>query len=244
MSIPFSDYIIFADESGDHGLISIDEQYPVFALVFCIVWKEDYIRSIVPAMQCLRMEIWGHDQIIFHEHDIRKEKGPFKLLRTDRELRERFLEELTSIIAEANIKLILSVIDKKRLKERYANPYNPYEVAMLFCMERTLSFLCRQNETGKRIFVLFESRGRREDRELELEFRRICDNRSNWGYKRPDFQQMYFEHIFVDKKSNTTGLQLADLVVRPLALRYLRPGQENRAVSVIEDKILSSKVFP
>lgn len=115
---------------------------------------------------------------------------------------------------------------------------------MLFCMERTLSFLCRQNETGKRIFVLFESRGRREDRELELEFRRICDNRSNWGYKRPDFQQMYFEHIFVDKKSNTTGLQLADLVVRPLALRYLRPGQENRAVAVIEDKILSSKVFP
>ena len=195
-------------------------------------------------MQCLRMEIWGHDQIIFHEHDIRKEKGPFKLLRTDRELRERFLEELTSIIAEANIKLIVSVIDKKRLKERYANPYNPYEVAMLFCMERTLSFLCRQNETGKRIFVLFESRGRREDRELELEFRRICDNRSNWGYKRPDFQQMYFEHIFVDKKSNTTGLQLADLVVRPLALRYLRPEQENRAVAVIEDKILSSKVFP
>ncbi len=244
MAIPFSDYIIFADESGDHGLISIDTQFPVFALVFCIVRKDDYIRSIVPVMQHLKMEIWGHDQIIFHEHDIRKEKGPFGLLRTNRELREQFLGSLTNIIDEAPIKLIVSVIDKKRLKERYVTPYNPYEIAMLFCMERTLSFLCNQNETRKRIFVLFESRGRREDRELELEFRRICDNRSNWGYKRSDFQQMLFEHMFVDKKSNTTGLQLADLVVRPLALQYLRPEQENRAVTVIKKKILDFKVFP
>jgi hypothetical protein len=111
-------------------------------------------------------------------------------------------------------------------------------------MERALSYLCGQNETGKRIPVLFESRGRKEDRNLELEFRRICDNRSNWGYKRANFQQIYFEHIFVDKKSNSTGLQLADLVARPLALRYLRPGQKNRAIAVIEDKILNSKIFP
>lgn len=244
MTRPFSDYIIFADESGDHGLVSIDEQFPVFALVFCIICKDDYIGGIVPAMQRLKMQVWGHDQVIFHEHDIRKEKGFFKILRTDRSLRDRFLEKLTDIISEAPIKLIVSVIDKKKLKKRYVMPYNPYEIALLFCMERTLSFLCQRNEVGKRIFVLFESRGKKEDRGLELEFRRICDNRSNWGYKRPDFGQMYFEHIFVDKKSNSTGLQLADLVVRPLALRYLRPGQKNRAISIIKDKVLNSKVFP
>jgi len=231
MTMPFSDYIIFADESGDHGLISIDEQFPVFALVFCIIRKDDYVRSIVSAMQHLKTEIWGHDQISFHEHDIRKEKGPFGLLRTNRELRERFLDSLTNIIADAPIKLIVSVIDKQRLKKQYTDPFNPYEIAMLFCMERTLAFLCKQNETGKRVFVLFESRGRRENRELKLEFRRICDNKSNWGYKRPDFQQLSFDHIFVDKKSKATGLQLADLVVRPLALRYLRPEQENRALA-------------
>lgn len=244
MTRPFSDYIIFADESGDHGLVSIDEQFPVFALVFCIICKDDYIGDIVPAIQRLKMQVWGHDQVIFHEHDIRKEKGLFKILRTDRSLRDRFLEKLTDIISEAPIKLIVSVIDKKKLKKRYVMPYNPYEIALLFCMERTLSFLCQRNEVGKRIFVLFESRGKKEDRGLELEFRRICDNRSNWGYKRPDFGQMYFEHIFVDKKSNSTGLQLADLVIRPLALRYLRPGQKNRAISIIKDKVLNSKVFP
>ena len=243
-SAPLSDFLIFADESGDHGLVSIDEQFPVFALVFCIVRKDDYVNQIVPAMQRLKLGLWGHDQVILHEHDIRKEKGPFGLLRTNRELRERFLSDLTDLIAAAPFQVIASVIDKNRLKERYASPYNPYEVALLFCMERTLNYLCHQGQTGKRISVLFESRGRHEDADLELEFRRICDNRSNWGYKRSDFQQMHFEHLFVDKKSNSTGLQLADLVARPLALRHLRPGQANRALRVLDEKLLNFKVFP
>lgn len=241
---PFSDFLIFADESGDHGLDSIDEQFPVFALVFCVVRKQDYVEQIVPAMQRLKLDIWGHDQVILHEHDIRKEKGLFGILRTNKALRESFLANLTGLIAAAPFQVIASIIDKNRLKEKYISPYNPYEVALLFCMERALNHLRQQGETGKRVSVLFESRGRQEDEELELEFRRICDNRSNWGYKRPDFQLMRFEHLFVDKKSNSTGLQLADLVARPLALRHLRPDQPNRALQVLDGKLLNFKVFP
>ena len=32
----FDDYIVFVDESGDHGMESIDANYPVFVLVFCV----------------------------------------------------------------------------------------------------------------------------------------------------------------------------------------------------------------
>jgi hypothetical protein len=35
----------------------------------------------------------------------------------------------------------------------------------------------------KTIHIQFERRGPKEDSELELEFRRICDNQGNWGYK-------------------------------------------------------------
>ena len=45
----FSDYIVYADESGDRGLASINPQYPVFVLAFCVVHKPTYIDSIVPA---------------------------------------------------------------------------------------------------------------------------------------------------------------------------------------------------
>ncbi|MFQ6111418.1 MAG: DUF3800 domain-containing protein, partial [Nitrospinota bacterium] len=38
--------MIYADESGDHGLVSINPQYPFFVLCFCIFKKSDYISSV------------------------------------------------------------------------------------------------------------------------------------------------------------------------------------------------------
>jgi hypothetical protein len=35
----FSTYIVYVDESGDHSLNTVDENYPVFVLAFCIFHK-------------------------------------------------------------------------------------------------------------------------------------------------------------------------------------------------------------
>ena len=52
---------------------------------------------------------------------------------------------------------------------------------------------------------------------------------------------------------NSAGLQLADLIARPIGLNYLKPQQGNRAFEIIKDKILKReeksndfgyKVFP
>jgi len=67
---------------------------------------------------------------------------------------------------------------------------------------------------------------------LELEFRRIC---SGVNY---DSERLNFEIIFADKKSNSTGLQIADLVARPIGISVLKPEQANRALDVIKDKLL------
>ena len=115
---------------------------------------------------------------------------------------------------------------------------------MLFCMERMLAKLIQLEQTGKTAHILVESRGAKEDRELELEFRRICDNRARWGHKSADFSRIRFEMIFVDKRSNSSGLQLADLVARPIALNCLRPEQPNRAFDIIKAKSLQIKKFP
>ena len=210
-----SDFIVFADESGDHGLESIDDGFPVFVLVFCVVRKEEYVQSVVPAMQRLKFGFWGHDSVIFHERDIRKQLPPFGFLRTDSKLRQRFMNELNGLIESSPIRLYASVIDKRRLVDKYDAPRNPYEIAMLFCMERLLSYLLAERQEDKQVHVVFESRGKREDQELELEFRRIISNRGNWGYKQSDFTKCRFEPIFAEKKANSTGLQLADLTARP-----------------------------
>lgn len=48
MSKQFSDFIVYVDESEDHSLTSIDKNYPVFVLAFCIFYKQHYREVIVP----------------------------------------------------------------------------------------------------------------------------------------------------------------------------------------------------
>ena len=45
-----------------------------------------------------------------------------------------------------------------------------------------------------------------------------------------------FEIIITDKKANCEGLQIADLMARPIGMSVLRPNQSNRAMEVLEKK--------
>lgn len=78
--------------------------------------------------------------------------------------------------------------------------------------------------------MVVECRGKKEDRELELEFLRSCAGSNRLGTQLP------FDVLFSDKKVMSSGLQLADLVARPIGLSTLRPAQENRAFEVLKKK--------
>ena len=240
----FSDCIVFADESGDHGLERIDPHFPIFALALCVVRIEEYINSIVPKIQRFKFSTWGHDNVVLHEHEIRKGEKDFAFLHTTAPRRERFLTNLSTVMADTQMSIIATVIDKHRLTETYEIPRNPYEISLLFCMERLLETLLNLNQSEKRVYIVFESRGKREDQELESEFRLICANQSSWDYQSKDFSLMSFEPVFVSKAANSIGLQLADLVARPIALSVLRPNQANRAYDTIKPKICERKIFP
>ncbi len=244
MERAFSDYLIFADESGDHGLVNFEPSYPVFVLAFILVRKDHYVSSIVPSIQQLKLDFFGHDQFVLHERDIRRQLPPFGFLRTDASLRERFLERLNTIVADAEFEIICSVIDKERLKRKYVSPWNPYEIALLFCLERALERLTELGQNRRRQHIVFEGRGKPEDSDLELAFRRITANGGSWGTRRPDFFGMDWEPVFAPKACNSSGLQLADLVARPLGLQSLRPLQPNRAFDIMRSKIKHQKSFP
>jgi hypothetical protein len=238
------DYIVYVDESGDHGIETIDQDYPIFVLSFCCFRIEDYIGVAVPELQCFKFNYFGHDQVILHEHDIRKQSGTFAFLRKDRHLREQFLKDVAGLVVNTPFDIVSVVVDKAKLKGQYQEPFNPYNLGLRFGLERLLDFLLIRDQEGKQIHIVFEQRGKKEDIELELEFRRICDGNHQFGYKRIDFSKIKFRSFFVDKRTNSCGLQLADLTARPIGLSYLRPGQKNRAFEVISKKIFQHKVFP
>lgn len=229
----YSNYIVYVDESGDHGMQTIDPQYPVFVLAFCVFHKRHYSEKVISALQKFKFNHFGHDAVVLHENEIRKEKGPFTFFQS-REHKNAFLTELTGIIEESNFILISCIIDKKQLSAKVAGNHNPYNLALGFCLETLYEFLQEKHQETKTTHVLVECRGKKEDNDLELEFRRMCDGDNRLGITFP------FKVIFADKKINSAGLQLADLVARPIGMNFLRPTQENRAFDVLKRKFYCS----
>ncbi len=228
----FSDFIVYVDESGDHGMQTIDQNYPVFVLAFCVFYKSHYAGKVMSTLGRFKFNHFGHDHVVLHEHEIRKETGSFKFI--NRQSKIEFIGQLTSIIEASNFILISSVIDKLRLRGKDELASNPYHLALGFCLETLYEFLQEKNQDGKMTHVVVECRGPKEDKDLELEFRRVCDGANRLGRSLP------FEIVFADKKTNSPGLQLADLVARPIGLNVLRPSQANRAFEVLTKKFFCS----
>jgi hypothetical protein len=229
----FSDYIVFVDESGDHGMTGIDQTYPIFVLAFCVFRKLDYIKVVCPSVQQFKFKHWGHDAVVLHEHDIRKPKGAYAFLQNPNR-RNEFVADLSALMEATPFTVIAAVIRKADLGQQYHAPENPYSIAMEFGLERLFKYLEGLGQADKLTHVVVERRGKREDAELELEFRRVCDG-ANFHNK-----HLPFEIVMASKESNATGMQLADLVARPIGIKSLRPQQVNRAYDILEKKFRRS----
>jgi len=240
----FSDFIVYVDESGDHSLEMINEIHPVFVLAFCIFKKSDYIEKIIPSVCSLKFDFWGHDSIVFHSHKIRKQADEFSILANLPTL-ERFMARISDLIDKAPFKIVSTLVDKNRLKDRYTSPHNPYHLGLLFCLERTTRFLQENGQAALLTHIIVETRGRKEDTELELEFQRIMTS--------ADAKKIAnFKIQFADKRVNSTGLQIADLIAHPIGRHYINPSQKNRSFNNLETKFYKYpnyegkglKVFP
>lgn len=74
----------------------------------------------------------------------------------------------------------------------------------------------QRGQHGKRVRVIFESRGKVEDAALELEFRRIMDTTRMRGMSDT------LDFMIVSKQCNSAGLQIADMVARPIGFHVVR----------------------
>ena len=103
-------YYLFIDESGDHGLKTIDESFPVFVLCGIIFSETDYL-DFKNKLINLKTTFWGDKKVIFHSRDIRKCDKEFQIL-LDSEIKSSFYKSLNNIISTSNYKIIASAIHK------------------------------------------------------------------------------------------------------------------------------------
>ena len=228
----FSDYIVYADESGDPNRESLDANYPVFVLNFCVFRKDEYASSVLPAVTAFKFAHFGHDMVVLHENEIRLQRPPFSFLR-DEQTQARFMVGLDHLITGADFTIIAAVFDKRRLADQDFPAADLYELSFNVCIERLHNYLESLGQQELKTHIIIESRGSKEDRQLEMAFQRVTKSLNK---ARPAFAVE-----FADKKTNSAGLQIADLTARPIGRHFIDPRQPNRAWDALEPKLLRSQ---
>lgn len=203
--------LLFLDESGDHLLTWKDPDYPLFVLSCIIVRPSDYIEVIIPALGKIKVKYWGHEGVVLHSSEIRRQEGLFGILR-NRDTRESFMDDQRLAITCLPYRLTVAIIDKRRTS--LVNVSNPYALALHSCLMQA-----QQMMPGEPIYkVIAESRGLREDAQLILEAGDL-------------------PIIVAPKRGNLAGLQMADLCAYPCGRHYLNPMRNNRAWDDVAKKM-------
>jgi hypothetical protein len=139
--------VVYLDETGDHSLEREDKDFPVFALVMMVCDQDVYRDTLVPLVNRLKFDYFGHECVIIHSRDIRKAQNDFGFL-TDPEKRQPFYERINEIMATPGYDLIAAVIRKQEQKAKYGqHAANPYDLALTFALERLLPLLEAEGQT-------------------------------------------------------------------------------------------------
>ena len=134
-------------------------------------------------------------------------------------------------MADLPATIIAVVIDKIPFASRHEAPRSAYDHAMERGLDAVFRYLTARDQAEVSTHIVVERRGRKEYQELELCFRRFCDIGNSYSRALP------LDLVMVPKTANSAGLQLADLVARPIGLHVLRPDQPNRAFDTIRSKL-------
>lgn len=202
--------LIYVDESGSASSTSPDPNYPIFVMAACLFDAAQYATRLAPDICALKLRYLGSDSPILHESEIRKRLGPFSFHRNESR-REDFLEAITRAIEEG-VPAVLAVAARPSLR----NPDLTSEV-----VESLLRLILAKGEQP--CHWIFEKRGRKEDAAISASLRRVAGPNHSWE--------------FIPKLRGLPGLEMADMVARPIGLSVLRPEQPNRAFDRIKGRL-------
>ncbi|MEZ4104579.1 MAG: DUF3800 domain-containing protein [Candidatus Paceibacterota bacterium] len=224
----------FLDETGDHGLTFIDEQFPIFLLQGILFSEVEYVR-VCEIVKAMKQEFFGSDGVILHSRDIRKCEGAFQVL-FDLELKQKFYTTLNKILKEAEYTIIAVAIDKKRHIEKYGkSAQNPYTICLSFMMER-LIFTLDAFSGNATVAIDIEKRGKREDGELLAHYNSIVD-RGTYHVDSTRFKSRITDFMMQSKRENEIGLQIADLCAYPVARHVLNKEEPYIPFEIIRTKL-------
>lgn len=235
--LPFLSYMsefrLYIDESWDHSLKHINENFPFFLLCGVLISKkEDAVLS--DNIMKLKQHFFGTNEVILHSRDIRRCEQHFQKL-FDLNIKQQFYTHLNTILSETDFTIIASVVKKIDYIKKYGkSAMNPYNISLSYMLEKMVFCLDQYQATGVEIFV--EKRGKKEDRWLLQHYHTIIDN-GTFFVSPQRFNTIIKDFAFRHKYDNDIGIQIADLCAYPLLSHIRYPDSTIPSYSIIEPKI-------
>jgi hypothetical protein len=246
------EYALFLDETGDHGLSYIDQNFPLFLLCGCVV-SSKILSAFEKQVNAFKLKYFNTTEVILHSRDIRKCEGAFQIL-FNQDIKKQFYDDLNYMLSRAEYFLIGSAVQKERHIKQYGKwASNPYTLSLSFIVERVV-FLLDSLGADNTIHILAEKRGRKEDTQLLSHFNSVLDS-GTYYVSSERLRKTIGSFRFHHKRENIIGLQIADLCAYPLARHVLNPKEPYIPYKVIENKLYTDsrtgkktgwglKVFP
>ena len=227
----YSDFIIFADESGNPNMRADYSKYPIFVFSCCVFHRRHYRTAVEPDVIRLKTSYFGNPHVILHSRKVRHSEPPFNFA-GDKQKRANFMAGLSSLIADAQFTVIANIVDLNKFKQMYPNTMTVDGIAFRSCVGRIYHFLqgYEQHELNTRLVI--EARGKYEDARLIQAYQAMRSASFTSRQAVPDL-----EITFDAKRNNTAGVQLADLAAYPISQHHLNPRQSNRAWNIINPKL-------
>ncbi|MCO5216896.1 MAG: DUF3800 domain-containing protein [Thermomicrobiales bacterium] len=224
--------MLFLDESGDHNLLRIDPAYPVFVLGGVIVDRTYLHHTLIPAVDAFKKQHFGNSDVVFHTSEIVRARGEFSCL-ADSSVRAGFIQGLNRLIAEADIRVMACVIDKQAYVDRYDDfVFDPYDLALEVLIER---FVREIGPTAHDGIIVAERRGIVLDAAIERAWVNLCRTGTD-RVSATRLNDRIVDLVLREKRSNIVGLQMADLVVSPIA-RYALGKPPKEDWLIVESKL-------
>jgi hypothetical protein len=231
----------------------VDPTFPVFVLVGVLVGQKYYANTLVPRIRAFKQRHCPNANVLLHSREIRRRTGDFTFLGESESRRHNFYEGINELFASLRIRLFASVIDKRRLRNRFISSVNPYEVSI----SQLLSLVCGPPHLPgpsrpRLAAILAEARGKAPDKVLQAEYANF-HSAGLWNYgegriqnrRAATIRRLFPDRIqFRNKSDRESGLELADLAAYPIARAVVNGDWSRPDSQVVGAKLEAMAPFP
>ena len=220
---------LFLDECGGHETNKVDPKFPVFCLCGLVVEAEKYRKQLSPRWSGFKAKYLGAIDKRIHEPSFRGKRLRYWLRSHGDHDPEDFTKTLNSILREVDYRIISTVIRKEDFRQFLSEspiqvflPISQYHIALDFILERFVHYLHYEADDAVGM-VIAERIGPKEASQLMLEYNRLKIEGTQ--YISPNwFRYQLAENVmFGDKEDFIPGLEITDIIARPIAEKILKP---------------------